>query len=217
MKFAIILSGCGVYDGSEIHEAILTMLAVASNGGTYEIFAPDVRQHHTINHITGKEMQESRDVLAESARIARGNISALDRYKASDFDALLIPGGFGVAKNLCTYAFDGPACEVDKVVEKAIKETHAAGKPIGALCISPVLITRVLGEVDVTIGSDPGTAAHIEEMGGTHITTGNGEIVIDNANRLVTNPAYMIDATITDIARGADNVVKAILELIKEK
>lgn len=216
MNFAVILSGCGVYDGAEIHEATMALLAIVKNGGTYMIFAPDVKQHHVINHITGNEMDESRNVLIESARIARGNIKSLDQYNPADFDALILPGGFGVAKNLCTYAFDGPDCQVDKVIEKVIKETHAAGKPIGALCISPVLITRILGEVDVTIGQDKATADHIEEMGGVHIATGHGEVVIDTENRVVTSPCYMLDASIADIADGAENVIKSIINLSSE-
>ena len=216
MKFAVILSGCGVYDGAEIHESVMTLLAIAKNGGSYKIFAPDVKQHHVINHITGEEMKESRNVLIESARIARGDISPLKTYRPEEFDALILPGGFGVAKNLCTYAFDGPEMKIDSIVEKAIKDTHKTGKPIGALCISPVLIAGVLGEVDVTIGSDETTAGHIEELGAVHVETGNGEIVIDTANRVVTNPCYMLDASILDIATGADNVVKAIIELVNE-
>jgi len=215
MNFAVILAGCGVYDGAEIHEATMTLLAIAKNGGTYMIFAPDVKQHHVVNHITGKEMDESRNVLIESARIARGIIKSLNQYNPGDFDALILPGGFGVAKNLCTYAFDGPDCKVDKVIEKVIKETHAAGKPIGALCISPVLVTKILGEVDVTIGQDEATASHIEEMGGVHIATGHGEVVIDTKNRVVTSPCYMLDASIADIADGAENVIKSIINLAK--
>ena len=142
--------------------------------------------------------------------------SRLTKYKADEFDALILPGGFGVAKNLCTYAFDGPEFTVDKVISKVIKETHAAGKPIGALCIAPVLITKLLGEVDVTIGGDETTAGHIEEMGGVHIPALNGEIVIDTKNRVVTNPCYMNDASITDIADGAENVVKAIVEMLED-
>ncbi len=216
MKFAVILSGCGVFDGAEIHESTLTLLAIARSGGSYKIFAPDVKQHHVINHISGEEMDETRNVLVESARIARGDIQTLDAYKADDFDALILPGGFGVAKNLCTYAFDGPEFTVDKVISKIIKETHAAAKPIGALCIAPVLITKILGDVDVTIGGDETTAGHIEEMGGVHIPASNGEIVIDIKNRVVTNPCYMNDASITDIADGAENVVKALIELFEE-
>ena len=216
MKFAIILSGCGVYDGSEIHEATMTMLAIVKKGGTYEIFAPDVRQHHVINHLTGEVMDEKRNVLIESARIARGKITTLDAYNPSDFDALVLPGGFGVAKNLCTYAFDGIDCSVDRGVEKVLRDTHKAGKPIGALCISPVLIARVLGKVDLTIGDDETTARHIEEMGAVHIRTGNREVVVDTVNRIVSNPCYMIDATIEDIAKGAENVISAILDLNRD-
>ena len=216
MKFAVILSGCGVYDGSEIHEATMALLAIEKYGGSYKIFAPDVQQHHVVNHITGDEMKETRNVLIESARIARGNIEPLDNYDPADFDALILPGGFGVAKNLCTYAIDGPAFKVEKVVEKAIKDTNAAGKVIGALCIAPVLIAKILGEVDVTIGNDKTTAAHIEAFGGVHVEAANGEVVIDNTNRIVSNPCYMLDAKITDIAIGADNVVKAIIEMTEE-
>jgi enhancing lycopene biosynthesis protein 2 len=215
MKFAVVLAGCGVYDGAEIHEAVMTFLAITRNGGTYHVFAPNVMQYHVVNHITGVEMKESRNVMVESARIARGKIKALIDYHPKDFDALVFPGGFGVAKNLCSYAFDGSEMKIDRVVEKAIKDTHSAGKPIGALCISPVLITKVLGNVEVTIGSDKGTAEHIKEMGGVHKITNNGEIVIDRKNRLVTSPCYMIDAKITDIEVGADKTIKALISLMK--
>lgn len=210
MKFAIILSGCGVFDGSEIHEATMTMLAVTRNGGSYDIFAPDVIQHHVINHINGTEMDETRNVLIEAARIARGKIKALTEYRVEDYDALMLPGGFGVAKNLCTYALDGTEFTISKVVEEALKSTHAAGKPIGALCISPVLLAGVFSGIDVTIGKDKATAHDIEKLGAVHIESGPGEIVIDNKNKIVTTPAYMLDSTIADIADGADNLVKAI-------
>lgn len=214
MKFAIILSGCGVFDGSEIHEATMTMLAIIRNGGTYDIFAPDVRQHHVVNHIKGKEMDETRNVLIESARIARGKIKPLTEYRADDYDALIIPGGYGVAKNLSTYAFDGTDFSVDKVVEEVLKSTHAAGKPIGALCIAPVLLAGVFGNIDVTIGNDKGTANDIEKLGAVHIETGPGEIVVDNKNKIVTTPAYMLDSNIAEVADGANNLVKAIMELV---
>lgn len=167
MKAAIVLAGCGVRDGAEIHEAVMTMYAIDKNGGTYRIFAPNVAQHHVINHITGEEMKESRNVLTEAARIARKD-QPPDRLPGRRLDALIFPGGFGVAKNLCTYALDGPDCHVDRVVEETIRSTHRAGKPIGALCISPVLITRVLGEVTVTIGNDRPAAADITRLGGKH-------------------------------------------------
>ncbi len=214
MKFAIILSGCGVFDGSEIHEATMTMLAIMRNGGSYDIFAPDMMQHHVINHINGTEMDETRNVLIEAARIARGKIKALNEYMVEDYDALIFPGGFGVAKNLCTYAFDGTEFKINKEVEEALKSTHAAGKPIGALCISPVLLAGVFSGIDVTIGKDKTTASDIEKLGAVHIESDPGEIVIDNKNKIVTTPAYMLDSTIADVADGADNLVKAIMEML---
>jgi len=213
MKFAIILSGCGVYDGAEIHESTMTMLAIDKNGGKYDIFAPDVSQHHVINHLNGEEMDEKRNVLIEAARIARGDIKPLNKYNPSDYDALILPGGFGVAKNLCTYAIDGVDFKIDTVVEKALKSTHKAGKPIGALCISPVLLAGIFSEADLTIGKDKNTAADIEKLGSVHIEAGPGEVVIDNSNRIVTNPCYMLDSRISEIAEGAENVVKAIMEM----
>lgn len=217
MKFAVVLSGCGVYDGAEIQEATMTLLAISRNGGTYQVFAPNVMQHHVINHLTGNIMNESRNVLVESARIARGNIKPLIDYRVQDFDALIFPGGFGVVKNLCSYAFDGIEMKIDRVVEKAIIDTHAAGKPIGALCISPVLLTKVLGNIEVTIGKDPGTASDINMMGGVHKEKGNGEIVVDIKNRIVTSPCYMLDASITDIADGAEKTVKALMSFKPRK
>lgn len=215
MKFAVVLSGCGVYDGAEIHEAMMTLLAIKRHGAACQMFAPDVMQHHVVNHLTGEIMNESRNVLTESARIARGKIKPLKEYRAENFDGIIFPGGFGVAKNLCSYAFDGPEMKIDKVVEKAIRETHEADKPIGALCIAPVLVTRILGSVEVTVGSEGDTAADIRTMGGTHKKTGNGEIVIDRKNKIVTTPCYMLDAEITDIEEGVSEAVKAIISLCK--
>ena len=213
-KIAVVLSGNGVYDGAEIHESTLTMLSIASNGAQYQCFAPDINQAHVVNHLTGEEMPEIRNVLVEAARIARGNIKPLTDYNAADFDAIIFPGGFGVAKNLCTFAFDGLDCVVIPEAEKAIRDTVEANKPVGALCISPVLVTKVLSNVEVTIGDDAGTASAIENMGGTHKKTTHGEIVFDEKHKIVTTPCYMLDATIDQIADGAENVVKKILELI---
>ncbi|MCT4589003.1 MAG: isoprenoid biosynthesis glyoxalase ElbB [Carboxylicivirga sp.] len=210
---AVILSGCGVYDGAEIHESVLTLLAIARQGAEYTIFAPDVEQHHVINHLKGEPAEEKRNVLVEAARIARGAIKPLSEYKANDFDALLLPGGFGAAKNLSTVAFDGAGCSVEAETERAVKETHTAGKPIGALCIAPAVIAKILGEVTVTIGQDEGTAQAIEAMGGNHETTNHGEVVVDEANKIATTPCYMLDANILQIAEGADNVVKAVLAM----
>ncbi len=210
-KFAVVLSGCGVFDGAEIHEATLTLLAIAQQGATYEIFAPDVDQYHVINHLTHQPMNEKRNVLVESARIARGKIRPLSQFNPGLFDALIFPGGFGAAKNLSTLAFDGPNARVNPDVEKAVKGMHAAGKPIGALCIAPAVIARILGRIEVTIGDDPGTAGTIEKMGGKHIKSTHGEVVIDKKNHIYTTPCYMLDATIGQIYEGARNIVKEII------
>jgi enhancing lycopene biosynthesis protein 2 len=212
-KFAVVLAGSGVYDGAEIHEATLSLYAISKNGGEYEIFAPNINQHHVINHMTGEEMPETRNVLIESARIARGNIKDLKEFKAEDFDALLLPGGFGVAKNLCSFAFDGPDCKVNEEVATTLKAMHAAKKPIGALCIAPALLAKVLSNVEVTIGQDAGTAEAINSLGATHTETNHGEIVFDKENKIITTPCYMLDASIAQIGEGAENVVKAIMTM----
>jgi enhancing lycopene biosynthesis protein 2 len=158
-------------------------------------------------------MPETRNVLVEAARIARGNIKPLSAYNAKEFDALILPGGFGVAKNLCTYAFEGTNCTVNSEVEKAVKSTIIEEKPIGALCISPVLIAKILVDVEVTIGNEEAASSAIESFGATHITKSHGEIVFDEKYKLVTTPCYMLDATIDQIADGVENVIKKILEI----
>ncbi|HEC44142.1 MAG TPA: isoprenoid biosynthesis glyoxalase ElbB [Bacteroides sp.] len=212
-KFAVVLSGNGVFDGAEIHEATLSLYAIAKKGASYEIFAPDIPQHHVINHITGEEMDETRNVLVESARIARGNIKPLSEFSGKDFDALVFPGGFGAAKNLSSFAFEGADCSVNPDVEKAIREMVSLGKPVGALCISPVILAKILGDVELTIGQDTGTAEAIEKMGATHTMTSHGEVVVDKKYKVVTTPCYMLDATIDQIGDGASNVIDAVLEL----
>lgn len=212
-KIAVLLAGCGVYDGAEIHEATATLYAIASNGAEYQIFAPDMPQHHVVNHITGEEMQETRNVLIEAARIARGDIKPLSEYDASNYDALMLPGGFGAAKNLSTVAFDGANASVQPDVEKALQATIAASKPIGALCISPAVIAKVLQGVEVTIGSDAGTISAIEQMGSKHKSTTHGEVVVDKNMKVATTPCYMLDANIVQIFDGAMNVTKAVLEM----
>ena len=214
-KFAVVLAGCGVFDGAEIHEATLTLLAIKKLGADYQCFAPDVAQHHVINHITGEEMDETRNVMVESARIARGNIKNLNEFKAEDYDALIFPGGFGAAKNLSTIAFKGPDAEVNLDVEKAVKAMLEAKKPIGALCISPAMITKIIGDVRVTIGEDEGTAQAIEAMGGTHIATDHGDVVVDDEKLVFTTPCYMLDADIIQIWDGAYNTVEAMLSFME--
>ncbi len=211
-KFAVVLAGNGVFDGAEIHEATLAMYAIKKQGASYDVFAPDMEQHHVINHMTGEEMDEKRNVLIEASRIARGNIKALDAFNPKDYDALLFPGGFGAAKNLSTFAFDGPDCKVQPDVEKAIKGMHKEGKPIAALCIAPVLVAKVIGDVKMTIGQDEGTADAIGKMGATHENTDHGQVVVDEANKVFTTPCYMLDADIAQIGEGANNVVRAVLK-----
>jgi len=213
-KFAVVLAGCGVYDGAEIHEAVLTLLAIKKQGADYIIFAPDIPQHHVINHTNGKEMSENRNVLVESARIARGNIQDLKTYNAEDFDALIFPGGFGVAKNLCDFAFKGADCNINENVADAIRKTVKLGKPVGALCISPALIAKVLGDVELTIGQDAGTIEQLEKLGAKHINTDHGEVVMDEKYKIFTTPCYMLDADVVHIEEGASNIVRKMLSVI---
>ena len=211
-KFAVILAGSGVFDGAEIHEATLSLFAIKKHGAVYEIFAPDITQHHVINHITGEEMKEERNVLIESARIARGNIRNLKEFNANEFDALLMPGGFGAAKNLSNFAFSGSDAHVIEEVKLAIRAMHNQGKPIGALCIAPALVAASIDGVQLTIGQDEDTAQALRGLGAIHQNTNHGEVVHDKKNKVFTTPCYMLDADILQIAEGADNIVKAMLK-----
>jgi len=212
---AVILSGCGVFDGAEIHESVLSLLALEQQGAAYQCFAPDILQHHVINHLNGEEMNETRSVLVEAARIARGDIKPLAEFNAKDFDGLLLPGGFGAAKNLSSLAFEGPNCSVDPYLAGAVNTMVDAGKPVGALCISPAVLAKIFEgkAAKLTIGNDPGTIGAIEAMGGQHQETTHGEVVIDEKYKLVTSPCYMLDATISQIAEGANNTVQALMAM----
>lgn len=215
-KIGVVLSGCGVYDGSEIHEAVLTLLAIDRQGCEAVCMAPNV-DLSVINHLTVQETGEKRSVLVESARIARGNICDIKGVSASDIDAIIFPGGFGAAKNLCDFAVKGAAASVNTDVARLLKEIVAAGKPIGAVCIAPALIAAVLGKdyaPTVTIGNDAGTSVEIEKTGAAHqkcLVTG---IVVDRKNKLVTSPAYMLANRISEVAEGIDACVKEVINLI---
>ncbi len=213
---AVVLSGCGVYDGAEIHEAVATFLAIDRQGGAYQCYAPNIKQHHVVDHLTGKETTETRNVLVEAARIARGNIKDLKEFDVNQVDAVVFPGGFGVAKNLCTFALDGPDCTINEEVAGVVGSMVAADKPIAALCIAPALISKLLEGAKVTIGQDAETAQAIEAMGGAHTSTMHGEVVVDQRFKLVTSPCYMLESTIGQIADGATNTVKALFELIQK-
>ena len=212
-KVAVILSGCGYLDGAEIHEATLTLLAINQQGSDYSCYAPDKDQHHVVNHISGEETEGQRNVLIESARIARGSITDLAEFDASKYDALILPGGFGAAKNLSDLAFKGPECTIDEQLAAAVTSVREAGKPIGALCISPAVIAKLVPGTNLTIGQDAGTAGAIEAMGCSHTTTMHGEIVIDEANKVVSTPCYMLDSRVDQIYDGASKLVKAVLDM----
>ena len=213
-KFAVVLCGCGPMDGSEIHESVMTLLAIDRNECQYTIFAPDADQYHVMNHYTKEVMPEKRNMLVEAARIARGDIHPLTELKSADFDAVVFPGGFGAAKNLFTYAIKGTKAEVDAEVERVIKDFHASRKPIGALCISPVLMAKVLGNITITVGTDEKTIHDVETFGAQHINTQQTEVIADKENMVFTTPCYMLPATIADIADCAENLIKTILENI---
>ena len=190
----------------------MAMYAVMKNGAEYQLFAPDIAQHHVVNHVTGAEMPESRNVLVESARIARGKIEPITDLDLRDFDALLFPGGFGVAKNLCSYAFKGADFEVLPQVSKVIRDALSLRKPIGAMCISPVLLAKIIGDITITVGPNEGDAFNVKAMGANHLVTKPGDVIIDEKHRIFTTPCYQLNSTIVQIAEGADNIVKEMLK-----
>jgi len=216
-RVAVILSGCGVYDGSEIHEATAVLLALDRNGAQVTIAAPAGPQMHVVNHLRGEPAAgESRDILVEAARIARGDIKAVADLDAADFDAVILPGGFGAAKNLSTFATAGADCTVNPRVEAFLRAMHDGGKVIGAVCIAPAVVARVFGgefPVRVTIGTDPATAGAIAAMGAEHVDAAVDEIVVDQQHRIVTTPAYMLAGRISEVFDGVAKLVAKVLEL----
>ena len=219
-KVAMILAGCGVNDGSEIHEAVLTMLALDKAGAEVHCFAPDGNQAHVVNHLTHQPVAgEKRNVLVESARIARGQVRNLKEASAGDFDALILPGGFGAAKNLCNYATEGREADVNPEVSRIVKEFVAAQKPVGAMCIAPIVVAAVFKGNDkvhpvMTIGSDPSTAADLESFGATHMTCGVKDCVSDVRNRIVSTPAYMLGKGPAEVSEGIAKMVHTVLEMV---
>uniref|UniRef100_A0AAR2K2Y4 DJ-1/PfpI domain-containing protein n=1 Tax=Pygocentrus nattereri TaxID=42514 RepID=A0AAR2K2Y4_PYGNA len=221
---AFVLSGCGVYDGTEIHEASAILVHLSREGAEVQMFAPDVTQMHVIDHGKGQPAEkESRNVLAESARIARGNITDLAKLNASNHDAVIFPGGFGAAKNLSTFAVDGKDCSVNKEVERILKDFHKARKPIGLCCISPVLAAKVLPGVEVTVGHEEeqggkwpyaGTAHAITALGAKHKIKGvTISSHVDPKNKVVTSPAFMCDTKLHHIFDGIGAMVRDVLKL----
>ena len=217
-KVAVILSGCGVYDGAEIHESVITLLRLDQRGAKVQCFAPNIAQHHVINHLTGEEMPESRNVLVESARIARGDIKDISEANVEEFDALIVPGGFGAAKNLSNFAFKGTECAVQPEVLALAEAFAEAAKPIGLMCISPAIAAKIYGPgVICTIGKDADTAAAISKMGGEHKECDVSEIVEDKARKLVSTPAYMLANSISEAASGINKMVDRVLELTQQE
>lgn len=216
-KIGVVLSGCGVRDGSEIHEAVLTMLAIDRNGAEAVCMAPDMKVPE-INHLTMQETGSKRNVLVESARIVRGIIRNIKDVKATELDAVIFPGGFGAAKNLCDFATKGAGAAVHHDVARLINEMAAAKKPIGAICIAPALIAAALGEKyapSLTIGNDEGTAAAINQTGSRHVECLATECVVDGENRIVSTPAYMLATRISEAADGIEKTVSEIINLIQ--
>lgn len=213
LRFAVILAGCGNKDGAEIHESVLTLLSIDRAGHHYQCFAPDVPQARVLNFLTNEELPEKRNVLLESARIARSKIKPLADFDQRDFDILVFAGGSGVAYNLCTFALDGDRMTVLPHVESAVRSMHRAGKPMGALCISPVIIAHLLKDVTVTFGNDAKTNAIFQQAGTKTINTNARNIVVDPAHKIVTTPCYMLDARISEVSEGIDKLVQELIHL----
>jgi enhancing lycopene biosynthesis protein 2 len=215
-RVAVILSGCGVYDGAEIHESVLVLLALDRANAQAVCAAPDIPQQQVVNHLTRQPVPgEARNVLVESARIARGAIRPLASLDTADIDAVILPGGFGAAKNLCTFALAGPDYTVNPEVARFVEAAHRAGKPVGFVCIAPAIAARVFGDrgVEFTIGTDAGTAAALQRGGARHVSCNVHNVVIDRRLKVVTTPAYMLASRITEAEAGINRLVQAVLEL----
>ncbi|PTA94275.1 isoprenoid biosynthesis protein ElbB [Kluyvera sp. Nf5] len=213
-KIGVVLSGSGVYDGSEIHEAVITLLAIAREGAEAVCFAPDKPQTDVINHLTGEPMGESRNVLIEAARIARGAIFPIAQASINDLDALIVPGGFGAAKNLSSFASLGSESVVDPDLKRLALEMHQAGKPLGFMCIAPAMLPKIFAfPLRLTIGTDIDTAEVLEDMGAEHVPCPVDDIVVDEDNKVVTTPAYMLAQNIAEAAAGIEKLVSRVLVL----
>lgn len=220
-KVAVLLSGCGVYDGAEIYETVLTLLRLDEKDASYQCIAPNLPQRHVIDHHKGEEVYESkaegihsRNVLQEAARLARGEILPLDQAKADDYDAIILPGGFGVAKNFSSFAEEGAECSVEPSIRQFVQAFHKAGKPIGLMCIAPAITAKLLAPgILCTVGSDPGVEGALIAMGGLHKTCAVDDIVVDNTHKVVSTPAYMLATRISEAKSGIFKLVDKVLEL----
>lgn len=221
LKIGVVLSGCGVHDGSEITEAVSVLIAIDQLGARAICMAPAGAQRQTIDHLTNEPAGEPRNMLVESARIARGKVQDIASVEAGALDALVFPGGFGAAKNLCSFYFDGAACTVEENVSRLLMQMHAAGKPIGLACIAPVIAANVLGKAgakpQLTIGTNTDVAQAIGAMGGVHHDTNPEGVHVDATNKLVTTPCYMNDVTPAVVFRGAQKMVEEVVRLAKAR
>lgn len=226
MKIGVLLHGSGVYDGTEIHEAVFTLLAITEAGHEYICIAPNVNQHHVINHINGEELNETRNVLIESARIARGDIKDIVNVSAEDLDALVMPGGFGTAKNITKWAFQGPDGPIDKEVKRLITDLVKLSKPIAGLCMSPTTIAKALEgsgiESTLSVGSNQEPSPYeidaissgIMAIGASAEMKTIREISIDKANKIVCAPCYMMEATILEVKTNIEQAVTAMIAMM---
>ena len=221
---AVVLSGCGVYDGTEVHEASAILVHLSRNKAEVSMFAPDMEQMHAIDHTKGEPMSVNRNVLVESARIARGKVQTLSNLSAKDYDAVIFPGGFGAAKNLSNFAVDGANMKVNNNVERILKDFHKDEKPIGLCCIAPVLVAKVIPGCELTVGSDQeeggkwpyaGTVGAITSMGASHQKKDVTDTHVDKNNKIVTTPAYMCETALHEIFDGIGKMVADVLKLVK--
>ena len=218
-RVGVVLSGCGVFDGAEIHESVITLLALDRANAEIVFMAPDVEQMHVVDHLTGTPAEgEGRNVRVESARIARGEVTNIAQVKAGDLDALIFPGGFGAAKNLCDFAVKGTECSVQSDVSRLVVEMHRAGKPIGFICISPAMAAKIFSEAGgkggkLTIGTDEETGDAVNRLGAEHVSCDVRDCVVDGENKVVSTPAYMLAGRITEASDGINKLVDKVLEL----
>jgi len=218
-KVGVILAGCGVYDGSELGETIVTLLELERAGIDYQCVAPNMKQMHVMDHLRGEEQEEERNVLVEAARITRGNVVDIAEFSSDDFDALVIPGGFGVAKNLCDFAVKGADCSVNPNVEKMVLGMVDGGKPIAALCIAPAMMARILGgsgkKVKLTIGNDADVSAAINTMGAEHVECAVDDCVVDSDFKVITTPAFMAASCVSEAASGIEKTISTLAGMLK--
>ncbi len=226
LRIGVLLSGCGVYDGSEIHESVLILLALDKLGAEAVCMAPDVAQHEVVNHLTGEVMPEQRNVLVESARIARGNIHSLDQIEAKDLDGLVLPGGFGAAKNLTQWAVSGPEGAILPAVRALIQAMAQLGKPIAAVCIAPTVVAKALqgtgrrpkltvGTTDAPSPYDiPAISAALDLAGAEVVMTAPTDVLEDDMNNIITSPCYMMESSISQVADGIEKTISKLLEMV---